>query len=204
MSNETKYIKYGKLLSGLIHNLNTPLMGLSGRVELLQMKFEDEKSFNQINTQLDKINAMLSTAAYLLDKDQTEQDLEIDFKVFIEKYFNFLTTDMRYKHQTEKELNFESCNIITNVSDLLNIIHNTVDYLLQFIEGDTTISVSNILIENGTELTINIQTGVEISPDFDYEKYLNDIMDDSVLKKYPVTCLKDGNKVNVKMIILSG
>ena len=36
-----KWAKYGKLMSGLIHNLNTPLMGLSGRIELLEMKYPD-------------------------------------------------------------------------------------------------------------------------------------------------------------------
>ena len=201
MNKDKKYIKYGKLLSGLIHNLNTPLMGLSGRLELLQMKFEDEKSFNQINTQLDRINGMLSTAAYLIDKDQTEQDLEFDFKKFMETYLNFLTTDMRYKHQTEKDINLESCNIRTFASDLLNLIHNIMDYLLRFIGGETTVSINNTLIDNGTELIILFKIGAEINTDFDFDVFIKEEIEDFVLQKYPTSCQIDGNQILVKIKI---
>ena len=201
MNNDTKYVKYGKLLSGLIHNLNTPLMGLSGRVELLQMKFDDEKSFNQINTQLDKINHMLLATAYLLDKDNCDRDLEIDLKAFLENYFSFLYTDMRFKHQIEKELNFEPFSLSINASDLLNCLHTIVDYILNYIDDKTTLIVNNTTIENKPVINITLQLNSEINKDLNIEKCLNENLSDDTLKKFLVSSTFGENNISITMLI---
>jgi len=144
MKNDEKWTKYGKLLSGLIHNLNTPLMGISGRVELLQMKMGEDKSIKQISTQVEKINSMLTAVGYLVDKDQYDKDIETDIAVFLDNYFNFINADMRYKHQVpSKELNFTPCKLVFNPSDLLYCLHTVFDYTLDFVDSETNITISN-------------------------------------------------------------
>ena len=199
MKSERKYIKYGKLLSGLIHNLNTPLMGLSGRLELLQMKFEDEKSFTQINTQLDKITTMLSTAAYLLDKDQTDRKLDFDLKTFLDNYFSFIYTDMRFKHQIEKELSFESCNVDTNPSDLLNCLHAIIDYLLCFIDKDTTLIVNNTCVENIPMINICLQLKSELASDINICQFIEDSPYHESLKKFEISHEMGFDKISISI-----
>ncbi len=72
------WAKYGKLLSGVIHNLNTPLMGISGRVELLQFKMPDLKGLDQIASQLERINNSLGNLTFMIEKDCGEETTSID------------------------------------------------------------------------------------------------------------------------------
>ena len=201
MENDKKFIKYGKLLSGLIHNLNTPLMGISGRIELLQMKFDDEKSFNQINTQLDKITAMLSNAAYLLDKDHSDRPIEIDLLKFLENYFIFINTDSRYKHQMEKELTFQSNVVFINPSDLLNLLHTIVDYLIGFHDDETTIIASNSIEGSNPVINITLKRNTDLDQEIDIDKLINDNLFENDIKIYSVTHNVEQSQIHVKIVI---
>ena len=201
MKNDSKFIKYGKLLSGLIHNLNSPLMGLSGRIELLQMKFDDEKSFNQINTQIDKINDMLTNAAYLLDKDHLDRPIEIDLSKFLENYFFFLNTDTRFKHQIEKELNFQSHLIYINPSDLLNLLHTIIDYLLSFIDDETTIIATNTVEETNPVINITLKRQTDIDNELNIDKEIKENLLENDLTIYTVTHSLESSQINVKILI---
>jgi len=205
MNKNDKYIKYGKLLPGLIHNLNTPLMGCSGRIELLQMKMGDDKHLNQITTQLDRINDMLKSVAYLLDKDHIDKDTGFDLKVFLENYYNFMSTDMRFKHHIEKELSFEQCNINTNPSALMNYIHTIMHHLLKFIEGASVIQISNTL-ENSTPcINICMKYDAEIKADFieplsNIKQALEKKLSEEIMSRYELHS-DVSNEVTVKIII---
>ena len=185
MSNDIKYIKYGKLLPGLIHNLNTPLMGCSGRVEILQMKMGEDKHLSQMVTQLDRINDMLKAVAFLLDKDLVDKDSGFELKQFLENYFAFLTTDMRFKHQLEKEFNLEQCNINTNPSHLMNYIHETLDYFLNFIEGASLLQISNGTENNTPCINFNLIFDTVINPDYiEPLKNMNNHIKESIEKDW--------------------
>jgi signal transduction histidine kinase len=140
---EEKWVKYGKLLSGLIHNLNTPLMGVSGRVEILQIKLGEDKGLVQIANQVERINEMLSAVAYLVDKDQYDKVTDIDIGAFLKNYFNFLYSDMRFKHHINKEVEFTSCKLNINPADLLFVLHTTVDHLLDHSNNDSVLTAHN-------------------------------------------------------------
>ena len=199
MNKDEKYIKYGKLLSGLIHNLNTPLMGMSGRIELLQMKFDDEKSFKQIETQFAKINEMLTSIAALLDKDQTDKDLEFDLKSLLDSYFSFIYTDMRFKHQIEKELSFVPCNVMTNPSDLINCIHTIVDYLLECSNEDSTLYVDNTSIDGAITVNFCLKYNPEentknIPQDIDLNKIMSERLTEDIFDKFKINTVFSNNE----------
>ena len=201
MNNDEKWVKYGKLLSGLIHNLNTPLMGISGRVELLQIKMGEDKSLIQITTQVERINSMLTSAGYMVDKDNYNKVAEIDLAVFMEHYINFLYADMRFKHQSTHEKELVACKISVNPYDLLYHVHTITDYLLEFLDEETkfifkTTDTNNVYItmttKNSVKSTINLE-GL-IAEKLSEETYKN---------QFEVISAVTGNEVEVKIKIFS-
>ncbi len=100
-----KSLKYGKSVSGFIHNLNTPLMGIQGRVELMKFKNPELKGLDQILKQTEKINEIISSMAWMieLDRDSSERSfLQID--EILNGVNEFLKTNMKYKHRLKVSL----------------------------------------------------------------------------------------------------
>jgi signal transduction histidine kinase len=97
------WAKYGRLLPGLIHNLNTPLMGINGRVELIQFKTPELKGLDQIVNQLNRINETLSAISFLLDKDANHDVMLVDINDLVVKMDQFLLADMKYKHRINRD-----------------------------------------------------------------------------------------------------
>ncbi|MDD4156773.1 MAG: hypothetical protein PHY08_09395 [Candidatus Cloacimonetes bacterium] len=198
---ENKWTKYGKLLSGLIHNLNTPLMGLSGRLELLQMKFDDEKSFKQINTQLDRINSMLTSIGYLLDKEQADSKRMFDLNTFLNNFFTFMSTDMRYKHGTEKELIINDCMVSVVPNELIFIIYSSVDYLLNFVNDESNIRIENKIEESKTIITINLILDESITDIPDLNTLKSKAFTELLINKYYIKFENDKTNFKIKFSI---
>jgi len=192
MSDDSKYVKYGKLMGGLIHNLNTPLMGCTGRVELLQMKLGEEKNLNQIAIQLDKINSTLISVAYILDKDNSDKIMMIDLKILLDHYFVFLYTDTRFKHQIEKEINLVSQTVSINPSTLVNYLHTFFGYLLQYIEGASVLEITNSTENNVHTIHFCMKYDDAINeevvePLSNTLNYLSSVVSEDIMKKYATT-----------------
>lgn len=198
MNNDEKWIKYGKLLSGLIHNLNTPLMGLSGRVELLQMKLGEDKSINQINTQLDRINKMLTSVAYLLDKEQSNKESELDLKVLLENYFSFLGTDMRFKHQLEKDLSFENCKVTINASDLIYTLHKIIDFSLDFIDEESNLIVNNSTLNDCAIINICLEFSSNVNKDYKLDDFINESINHDFIEKFGISSITEKNRAIIR------
>lgn len=98
-----RWAKYGRLLSGVIHNLNTPLMGITGRVELIGFKQPDLKGLDQINRQLQRISGILTPLAYLVDKDLNVEKSICDLGELIKHVDNLCKASMKYKHRIQVE-----------------------------------------------------------------------------------------------------
>ena len=99
-----RWAKYGRLMSGIIHNLNTPLMGITGRVELIGFKMPDLKGLDQIAKQLQRINDILVPLAFLVDKDMNIERALTDIKDLITKVDRLCYAHMKYKHRINVEL----------------------------------------------------------------------------------------------------
>ena len=98
-----RWAKYGRLLSGVIHNLNTPLMGITGRVELIGFKMPDLKGLDQISRQLERINDILVPLAYLVDKDLNVERGLCDVSDLIMNVHKLCGASMKYKHHIQVE-----------------------------------------------------------------------------------------------------
>ncbi len=194
--NDKKWIKYGKLLSGLIHNLNTPLMGLSGRVELLQMKFDDEKSFKQINTQLDRINNMLTAVAYLLDKEHTEKESVFDLETFINNFCIFMGTDMRYKHGTDKDVNISPCKVSVVPQACIFILYSCLDFLLNYINDESNIQILNKIESKKTVITVSLIFENNHTVQKIAETFLLETFDNNFIEKYLISYMTEEDKIS--------
>jgi len=129
-----RWAKYGRLLSGVIHNLNTPLMGITGRVELIGFKMPDLKGLDQITKQLQRINEILVPLASLIDKDQNIERGITDVNDLVQKVDKLLYADMKYKHRLNAELDLNGtlfADIVPSAlqNALFEVCMNAVDAL---------------------------------------------------------------------------
>jgi hypothetical protein len=113
------------LLGGVIHNLNTPLMWIMGRSQLLMARNEaweklramsDEdflktkdkntKDLDSINQGTEKIDAILKNLGYKIQM-ATEGFTAIEIGEYLVNEMDFLLADMRFKHETKLELKID-------------------------------------------------------------------------------------------------
>ncbi len=158
-----KWAKYGKLLSGVIHNLNTPLMGITGRVELISFKMPDLKGLDQITRQLDSINDILSALAFMVDKDTNVEPLVMDLNELVGKVHSFMRADMKYKHRLDVNLELQDSIILETIPCYLqNAIVEILGHCLKFCEDDGTIEIRTML-DSGEALVSIQRTGEHVS-----------------------------------------
>ncbi len=138
-----KWAKYGKLFSGIIHNLNSPIMGVSGRLELIAFRQPDLKGLDKITAQLDKINEILSSIAFLVEKDMNNDIRDLDIKEVMKNIDKLFFANMKYKHKMSIETNFENSLMIkTKPTSLINSITITMDEVIEKCDDDSKMSLS--------------------------------------------------------------
>ena len=132
--------KYLNLIPGFIHNLNTPLMSISGRVELIKFKIPDLQGIDQIMQQLEKINNTINVVKYMIEKDKAEAKQKIDLVTFIDIFDQFLNLNLTYKHKVklEKEIE-EGASIDILPFMLLNVLYEVFDNCINHMEDGGTI-----------------------------------------------------------------
>jgi two-component system NtrC family sensor kinase len=116
----------GSLMGGVVHNLNTPLMWVMGRAQLIQSrneKFEmlrnltpeeiqkvkekNNKDITSIQDGADKIDHILKSIGYKVQM-VNEGYTSIELKEYLEMEIDFLMADMRFKHETNREISLDS------------------------------------------------------------------------------------------------
>ncbi len=170
-----KSSKYGKLISGLIHNLNTPIMGISGRLELIQMKNQEIKGLDKIETQLSRINRILKNVTYIIDVDKNMNDHLVSIREVIEQFDIFYKSNMNYKHRREIKLDVNN-NVVAdiNASILLNVLSLATDYILDHTQDGALITVS--LKTEDTTAGIDMcfkHDSNEVPPDFKFSETMD-------------------------------
>ncbi len=159
-----KWAKYGKLLSGVIHNLNTPLMGITGRVELISFRMPDLKGLEQITRQLDAINDILSALAFMVDKDTNVEPLVMDLNELVGKVHSFMRADMKYKHRLDVNLELGDSIILETIPCYLqNAIVEILGHCLKLCGDEGTIEIKTM--PDGPNGLISIQRSGDPMPE---------------------------------------
>jgi hypothetical protein len=158
-------------MAGFIHNLNTPLMGLSGRIELMEIKYPDLKGFDQLTKHVDTINYMLQSTAYFTDKDTNCKEYDTDIAEFINKFDTFYKSNIKYKHSIFTEKETTEAHIRINAQKLFNSLYLIVDYLLKISEQDDTLLYTN----TEKSLSLKLSRAEESGFNIDSSVVLNEI-----------------------------
>jgi len=156
----------GSLLGGLVHNLNTPLMWVMGRSQLLQarndrlemlrdmpddefnvIKEKNIKDISSIQEGADKIDHMLKAIGYKIQM-VNEGFTSLELKEYINREVDFLMSDMRFKHETKLDVSLDDRSYYVKVD--YNSLSYAITGIINIILGSTEKNRSlNIALHNG-------------------------------------------------------
>ncbi len=157
----------GSLMGGLVHNLNTPLMWIMGRAQLVQsrndkldtnsgltaeeltvVKEKNGKDIHSIQEGADKIDHILKALGYKIQM-ASEGYTSIELKEYLEMELNFLMADMRFKHETKREVKIDSrsCYVKSDYSALSYAVTSIINTIINATERGRAL---NIAMEGGT------------------------------------------------------
>jgi signal transduction histidine kinase len=156
----------GSLLGGVVHNLNTPLMWVMGRAQLIQsrnerieslkdlskddlakIKEKNEKDISSILEGAEKIDSILKGLGYKIQM-VNEGYTSVELREYLEMETNFLLADMRFKHDTKREirLNSRSCYAKVDYNALSGAVTGIINAMMDHTDKGRTIRIS---LENG-------------------------------------------------------
>lgn len=157
----------GSLMGGFVHNLNTPLMWIMGRAQLVQsrneklgtlkelteddlllLKEKNGKDIHSIQEGADKIDQTLKSLGYKIQMIN-EGYTSIELKEYLEMELSFLMADMRFKHETrrEVELDSRSCYVKSDYCALSCAFTGIINAVINSTEKGRTMRVA---LDNGT------------------------------------------------------
>ncbi len=171
MMHEHKLASVGLLATGIAHNLNTPISVILGNAELLHLKYGDSPELKKIIRQAERMSGIIQGLMIKSKQEQSQTPQEIDLNVLISNELEFLTANLEFKHNVEKEFHFdENCpEIFAVYSDfsqsIMNIIQNAIDAMYN--RPQKVLTVTTKYEEPNIILTIS-DTGCGI-PDQNYE-----------------------------------
>ena len=111
-----KMASLGKLMSGLIHNLNSPLQNIGMDIELAAMYLKDNKQvLNEITEKLnpriermenefERINQILKRGTINIQLDEYYLK-SMTLTLFIQQVMKMLEANLYFKHNVKKEMN---------------------------------------------------------------------------------------------------
>ncbi|HNQ86552.1 MAG TPA: hypothetical protein PLP82_11135 [Deltaproteobacteria bacterium] len=156
----------GSLLGGVVHNLNTPLMWVMGRAQLIQSRTERVESYRELSDEdlatfrekntkdissilegAEKIDAILKGLGYKIQM-VNEGYTSVELREYLEMETNFLLADMRFKHDTKREIQLNSRSRYAKVdyNALSCAVTGIINAIMDHTDKGRTIRVS---LENG-------------------------------------------------------
>ena len=152
----------GSLMGGMVHNLNTPLMWIMGRSQLLQARNEriealigqdpeglsvirekNIKDITSIQDGADKIDRILKSLGYKIQM-VNEGYTSIELREFLEMETGFLMADMRFKHETVSSLNVgeRSCYVKCDYNALCHAFTGIIDAVIRATQKGRKLDIS--------------------------------------------------------------
>ena len=140
----------GTLLGGMVHNLNTPLMWVMGRSQLMEarndnlvalaqagsddlekLQAKNAKDIHSISEGAERIDQILKAVGYKVQM-AGEGRVALELRDYLKMETGFMMSDMRFKHETKTEFAFEEapsvyvqidyCALSWAVVSLINLI----------------------------------------------------------------------------------
>jgi hypothetical protein len=112
-----KLASIGKLVGGLIHNINGPMQNLGLDIEMAFYSLKDESKWDQntvktiiprlkrMEEEHDKINSLIrATSARVEDNYNPENSAVSDINEFVKQELSYLHANLYFKHNVQKEI----------------------------------------------------------------------------------------------------
>ncbi|GAB4377036.1 MAG: hypothetical protein Kow0042_24140 [Calditrichia bacterium] len=96
----------GLMLPGFIHNLNGPLGTLTGRIELLNIKYQKIAELNELLKMGFKLQNIIENLSFKLVNERYFQPVEINLNRLLREEITFLQADLFFKHQVTVQEKF--------------------------------------------------------------------------------------------------
>ncbi|OPZ59221.1 MAG: His Kinase A (phospho-acceptor) domain protein [Deltaproteobacteria bacterium ADurb.Bin510] len=157
----------GALLGGMVHNLNTPLMWVMGRAQLMEarndgierlvqageeelarFKAKNAKDIASISEGAERIDQILKAVGYKIQMAE-EGQVSLELRDYLRNETAFLMSDMRFKHETKTEFAFDS-----SPSVYADIDYNALSWAF--------VSLVNLMLDStakGRNLVIGLEDG---------------------------------------------
>lgn len=94
----------GNMVSGIAHNINTPLATIMGRADLLQIKNPDSSEADIIIDQCKRISDIIRNMVYKVQNEQSIHSEPWDINHIITEELNFFNSDNQFRHQIIKHI----------------------------------------------------------------------------------------------------
>ena len=153
----------GSVLGGVIHNLNTPLMWIMGRSQLVQarnesfeslkdlpdediqrIKEKNAKDIASISEGAERIDQILKAIGYKVQM-ANEGSTSLELREYLAMEINFMMADMRFKHETKREEAFaqaRSCYVKADYNALSWAVVSTITTMIDATDKGRTLRVT--------------------------------------------------------------
>ena len=144
-----KLEQIGLLASGLAHNLKTPLSGIKGYSQLLQMDYPDMKELDLIVKETEVMESIINNLMLKSRKEHENREEILNLNEILKIELEFLSANMFYKHHVTTEIHLDaSLPLITGVyshfsQSIMNIIQNALDAMYLTDEKKLTIQTKH-------------------------------------------------------------
>jgi CheY-like chemotaxis protein/anti-sigma regulatory factor (Ser/Thr protein kinase) len=102
------FISIGSQATGITHNLNGPLTGMMGQLELLRMKNPElEKDLDIVLDLTRKLRDQIAELQTKFENETLRQEQIIDINRLVQDELNYLKTDLFYKHYISRGLELD-------------------------------------------------------------------------------------------------
>jgi len=164
-----KMASIGKLMGGLIHNLNGPLQNLGLDIEMANHTLKgdsksDDDMFNTISNRLkrieeefERINQIIRVSSMKIMQDE-DNSKSLHLNHFIQQELMFLNTNLYFKHNVHTELKFQDDlpPLINLPKDLIPALSWFLNVIIEELESQEipSLIVQTSLEDSCLELTI--------------------------------------------------
>ncbi|MBN1780593.1 hybrid sensor histidine kinase/response regulator [bacterium] len=150
---------FGQMVQGIVHNLSNPISGIMNSQELIQLYIQDflkisdtsscnpdtvstfiddvQKSCEVIGHAAEQLSQIIQTLLNRGRIDKAERWKRVDLNGLIRLELNFLESDMRYKHQVDKQIELaeKQLPIDVNPGEITQVFHNIINNALHALQG---------------------------------------------------------------------
>lgn len=103
MSELEPLIHAGRLMAGILHNLNSPLTYIMGQAQLLQLLHPEVDNLKKIGEQAARMDEIISTILKKVKQSQNREKKWLKLNDILREEVSFLDSDFYFRHEVHKE-----------------------------------------------------------------------------------------------------